>query len=486
MLRSSREAGNIAARFGAAMRFGSTRETLRSLLKLSLPSIAAQLGQVALSVVDASFAAKLGVEALDAVTLGSTFQVSTMLPLSGIVMGMGPLVSQAEGAGRGEQAGLALQRALVIAGLLSVVVLLAWREAEPALLMLGQSPALAHEAARYVNTQLFSAPCFLVYSALATYLSARGIVHVGIVVMLAANLFNALAAWSLMFGHLGMPALGIHGAALATGLTELLLPTVTALLIVRCKLHEGGWTPWSARTFALEGLLHQLRFGLPNGVTYALELWAFQFGTILAGRLDPIALGAHAITLNLASLSFMVPLGFASGTSALVGQLIGAGERERAQAAAHACLLLLATYALGACALFVLGRAFLPALYSQDPQIVRAAAAVLPIAGVLQLFDGLQAGGSAILRAMGHAKLTALTNLLAYFAVGIPLAFYLSAHTRLGLAGIWLGYAAGLALVALSLVTHVFWRGPRTARPLALDTDARMPAFGDAPTQLAA
>jgi MATE family multidrug resistance protein len=468
------------------MRFGRTRETLCSLLKFSIPSVATQLGQVALSVVDASFAATLGVDALDAVTLGSTFQVSTMLPLSGIVMGMGPLVSQADGAGRGEQAGLALQRALVIAGLLSIVVLFAWQQTEVGLLALGQSPTLAHHAGAYVDTQLFSAPCFLVYSALSTYLSARGIVHVGIIAMLAANLFNALAAWSLMFGHLGLPALGIQGAAIATGLTELLLPTVTALLIVRFKLHEGGWTPWSARAFARAGLLHQLRFGLPNGVTYALELWAFQFGTILAGRLDPVALGAHAITLNLASMSFIVPLGFANGTSALIGQLIGAGRRERAQAAAHVCLLLLAAYSLCACALFVLGRELLPALYSHDPKIVRAAAAVLPIAGLLQLFDGLQAGGSAILRAMGDTLLTALASLIAYFAVGIPLAFYLSAHAGFGLVGIWLGYAAGLAVVALWLVASVFQRGPRTARPLALEPEARRPVFRDGPTQLAA
>jgi MATE family multidrug resistance protein len=468
------------------MRFGSTRETLWSLLKLSIPSIAAQLGQVGLGVVDAAFAAKLGVEALDAVTLGSTYQVSTMLPLSGIIMGMGPLVSQAEGAGRSDQAGLALQRALVIALLLSVVVLIAWQQAEPALRLLGQSPALAHEAAQYVNAQLFSAPCFLVYSALSTYLTARGILRIGIIAMVVANLFNALAAWSLMFGHLGMPALGLHGAAIATGLTELLLPAVTAVLVVRCKLYAGGWSSWSLRAFAPAGLLHQLRFGLPNGVTYALELWAFQFGTILAGRLDPVALGAHAITLNLASLSFMVPLGLASGTSALVGQLIGAGRRECAQAAAHACLFLLATYALCACALFVLGRELLPGLYSQDAQIIGAAAAVLPIAAVIQLFDGLQAGASAILRAMGHAKLTALTNLLAYCAIAIPLAFYLSVHTELGLAGIWLGYAAGVAVVAGCLVTSVFWRGPLTALPLSLEPDSPVPTYRDAPTQLAA
>jgi MATE family multidrug resistance protein len=436
--------------------------------------------------VDASFAARLGVESLDAVTLGSTYQVSTMLPLAGIVMGMGPLVSQAEGAKRGEQAGLVLQRGLLIAAALSVLVWCAWLQTERVLILLGQSPVLAHEAARYVDTQLFSAPCFLVYSALSTYLSARGIVHVGIVAMVAANLLNALGAWSLMFGHLGMPALGIQGAAIATGLTELSLPTVTALLMVRWKLYEGGWTRFRWDALSFTSVWQQLRFGLPNGVTYALELWAFQLGTVFAGRLDPVALGAHALTLNLASLSFMVPLGLANGTSALVGQLIGAGERERAQKAAHACLALLVAYALCAGALFVFGRALLPGLYTDDARIVRAAAAVLPIAGLLQLADGLQAGGSAILRAMGHAKLTALTNLIAYFAIGIPLAFHLGAHSRLGLTGIWLGYAAGLAVAAVCLVTRVFWRGPRTARPLVLEAEAPAPVFADAPTPLAA
>jgi multidrug resistance protein, MATE family len=448
------------------MRHGSTRQTISALLRLAVPSIVAQLGQAMLGVVDATFAGRLSVEALDAVTLGSVWQVATMLPLAGVVMGFGPLVSQAHGAGQREAVGLGLQRALLIALALSLVVLVAWSQAEAGLVLLGQSPELARQAGIYVRMQLFSAPCFLIYGALTTYLSSRGIVHIGVFAMIAANLFNALASWTLMFGHFGLPAMGIRGAALATGLTELLLPTVTALLVVRYRLHEGGWTPWSRRVFARGPLLAQLRLGLPNGLTYALELWAFQLGTLLAGRLDPVALGAHAIALNLASLSFMVPMGFASGASALVGQLIGAGERERAQHAAHTSLLMLATYAVCAGGLFVIARESLPTLYSSDAAIVRAVASVLPIAGAFQLFDGLQVAASAILRAMGRAKLTAVTNLFGYFAFGIPLAFYLGLHTELGLAGIWIGYAAGLAVVAVLLVASVLRNGPRTVRPL--------------------
>jgi MATE family multidrug resistance protein len=452
------------------MRQGSTRREVGPLLRLAVPSIIAQLGQVMLGVVDAAVASRLSVHALDAVTLGSVWMVGTMMPLAGIVMGLGSLVSQAHGAGLKDEVALALQRALLLAMGLSCLVGAAWLNTERGLLWLGQDPELAHTASLYVRAQLFSAPCYLIYSALTTYLSSRGIVRIGIVTMVVANLFNALAAYSLTLGHWGFPALGIRGAALATGLTELLLPCVTALLIVRFELHKNAWIPWSRRVLDGLAMLRQLRLGIPTGVTIALELWAFQLGTILAGRIDHIALGAHAIALNLASMSFMVPLGFSIGTSTHVGQLIGAGERERAQHAAHTAFQLLALYAIGAGGLFVLAREFLPGLYSRDPNIVRAVASVLPIAGAFQLFDGLQAAGSGILRGMGRPQVTAVFNLVGYFAIGIPLASYLGLYTNLGLRGIWIGYAAGLGFVAAGLVGAVLLRGPRTAASL-LATD---------------
>jgi multidrug resistance protein, MATE family len=419
-----------------------------------------------LGVVDAAFAGRLSVQALDAVTLGSVWMVGTMMPLAGVVMGLGSLVSQAHGAGNKDDVALALQRSLLLAALLSVFVTVSWSYTEEGLRFLGQDPELASMAALYVRTQLFAAPCFLFYSALTTWLSSRGIVRIGIVTMVVANLFNALAAWALMLGNLGFPALGIRGAALATGMTELLLPCVTALLVVRYDLHRDAWIPWSKRALAWPALWRQLKLGVPTGVTLALELWAFQLGTILAGQIDHIALGAHAIALNLASLSFMVPLGFSIGTSTHVGQLIGAGEGERAQHAAHGALQLLASYALCAGGMFVVARGFLPGLYSRDPLIVQAVASVLPIAGAFQLFDGLQAAGSGILRGMGKPQVTAVFNLVGYFAIGIPLACYLGLHTKLGLQGIWIGYAAGLGFVAIGLVGSVIWRGPRTVRPM--------------------
>jgi multidrug resistance protein, MATE family len=214
---------------------------------------------------------------------------------------------------------------------------------------------------------------------------------------------------------------------------------------------------------------------VPSGITLALELWCFQLGTVLAGKLGPVPLGAHAIVLSLASLSFMVPLGFSIGAAARVGQLIGGEKSEQAQHVAELTLKLIAAYAACACCLFVLAREYLPRVYSSDARIGSLAAQVLPIAAAFQLFDGLQAGGSGILRGMGRPRITATVNLLGYFACGIPLAYYLGLHTDLGLHGIWLGYAAGLCVVASVLVGTVLRRGPRTVRPL-VDEDAERAA----------
>ncbi|HEY6882386.1 MAG TPA: MATE family efflux transporter, partial [Polyangiales bacterium] len=417
--------------------------------------------------VDTVIAGRISVRALDAVALGNVWQVGTLMPLVGVVWGLDPLVSQAHGAGRGEEAGRALQRALLIALVASLFVIWAWSYTAQGLVWLGQDPELAEMAATFVGVQRFSAPAFLGYGALSVYLTSRGIVRPGNLVMFVANVFNALVGSALALGTFGVTPLGIRGLGLTTGLTRVLLPLALTILIMRFGLHRGAWVPWSARVFAWGPLRRQLALGLPNGLTIALELWAFQFGTVVAGRIGHVALGAHAIALNLSALSFMVPLGFSIGTSARVGQLIGAGTPERAQRAAMTALKLSALYASGAGLLFVLGRRFLPGLYAEDAAIIGAAAAVMPITGAFQLVDGLQATASGVLRGMGRPRVTLVYNVLGYFALAIPFAYYAGLHTGLGLRGVWFGYAAGLTFVALGLVVEVGKRGPRTVKPIA-------------------
>jgi MATE family multidrug resistance protein len=442
-------------------------QELRAVLALALPLICTQLGQMMLGVTDAAIVGHLSLRALDAITLGNLWQVATMIPLYGVVLGLDPLISQAHGAGRHDEAALALQRSLVLVALLSLPLSLSWCFTEEGLMLLGQERSIAHAAELFTRGQLFAAPAMLGYGALAVYLSARGIVRPGVFAVLVANAFNGVAVWALVFGKLGLPAWGLWGASIATGLTRVVLVLALALIIVRFRLYRDAWVPWTPRVFERRALAIQLGLGLPVGLTLALEVWAFQLGTLIAGRLDATSLAAHSVVLSTLSLTFMVPIGIASGASARVGQLIGASDGERAQRAAHAALGLAAALALGSALFFVLGRVLVPSLYSPDAPVVLAAAAIMPIAGAFTVMDALQAVSGGVLRGMGRPRVTAAFNLVGYFALGTPLAYYLALHTPLRLAGIWVGYAVGVTFVAAGLVTWVLVRGPRTARAIA-------------------
>ncbi len=440
---------------------------LSALLRLAVPIVLSQLGQMLLGTVDTLLAGHLSVQALGAVTLGSLFQIATTVPAYGVVMGLDPLVSQAHGAGRSDDASRALQRGILIALALSLPVGASWLYTEEVLLALGQSPSLAAQAELYTRAQWFSAPGFLLYGAQATYLQARGIVRPGVIAMVLANLVNALAAWALIFGKLGLPAYGVWGAGLATGLTRAFMALSMFGLIWGLKLAPGALRHWRGSLLDVRGLWAQLALGMPVGVTLALELWAFQLGTLIAGRIGDTELGAHSIAINLASLAFMVPLGISMAASARVGAWIGSLAPERAQHAAETALKVGGSFAaLSACTLVVAGP-LLCSLYSQDPGVLAAAVSIMPVAAAFQLMDGLQAVSAGVLRGMGRTRPTAVLNFIGYFVIGLPLGGFLGLSTSLGLVGVWLGYAAGLTVVASGLVGWVMLRGPRTVRPLA-------------------
>ncbi len=440
---------------------------MRTLFRLAGPLVVSQLGQMLLATVDTLLAGRLSVQALGAVTLGSLFQVATMVPAYGVVMGLDPLVSQAHGAGRPDDAARAMQRAVVIALLLSVPVALSWCWTEEMLIALGQSAQLAAQAEVFTRVQWFTAPAFLLYGAQVTYLHARGIVRPSVIVMLLANLFNALAVWALMFGKLGLPAYGVWGAGLATGLTRVVMALLAFGVLLALKLAREAFVPWQLGLGDAANFRKQLQLGIPLGLTLALELWAFQIGTLIAGRIGQTQLGAHSIVMNLASVAFMVPLGISMAASTRVGTLIGANASERAQQAAQAALKLGGGFAAGSATAFIVAGPSLARMFSADPAVIAAAVSVMPIAAAFQLMDSLQAVGAGVLRGMGRPRPTAVLNFIGYFVLGLPLGAVLGLSTPLGLRGVWLGYAAGLTVVAAGLVGWVLLRGPRTVRPLS-------------------
>ncbi|KAB2959098.1 MAG: MATE family efflux transporter [Thermoanaerobaculia bacterium] len=442
------------------------RHEVRRLTALATPIALTQLSSMLLWTVDLLMVGQVSVEALNAVSLGRVWVMGTTVVALGFVFGLDPIAAQAAGARDRDRLGSALLNGAGLALLVTLPVAGLWLFTGDLLARFGQDPATVALADAYVKVQIPALPFFLLFMTLRQFLQARGIVRPTLWISLGANVFNAAINLPLIFGGLGIPALGATGAGIGTAITQVTM--LVALLVVarQWRLGRGVRLDAGRRDLRLRRIGEIARLGAPVAFQISLEYWAFAITTLWAGRLGTRELAAHSIVLNLASLAYMVPLGISIGATTRVGNRIGAGDRPGARRAAWVAFGLAAMVMLVFAAGFVLGRGVIPGWYSRDAAVVALAASVLPIVAAFELFDGLQVVGGGILRGVGQTRVAAAANLFGYYALGLPLGAWLGAPERWGLAGLWWGLALGLCAVALTLVVRVAWRGPHLAAAL--------------------
>lgn len=440
----------------------STGAEVRRLARLALPVAGTQFSSMLLGFVDTMMLGRYDIHAMAASAAANVFTFGTIFFANGILFGLDPLIAQAHGARDGQRAGLAFQRGIVLALLLSVPTGLSWLWADDFLRLTAQDAAIIPLADTYVKALIPGIPFFLVYSILRQYLQGRELVRPALGVILVANVFNVVANWALIFSNLGCPELGIEGAGLATTLTRIMSLVLLVAWVAFGRLHEGAWLPWSRAAFSPRGLAGIFAIGLPVALQTSTEMWAFGASTLMAGSLGALVLDAHIIALNMAAMSFQIPLGIAIGATTRVGNLLGAGHPRGAQRAAWVAMALGAAVMSVFAVLFVLLRDWLPRVYTPDVEVGAMAAAILPIAAAFQIFDGIQVVGCGVLRGMGRTVPAVVFNLVGYWLIGLPLGWWLGPGGGGGLEGIWWGLVLGLGVVAGSLVIWIRVRGPAT------------------------
>ncbi len=444
----------------------STLSLVRKLFTIAGPVVLTQLGMMGFGVVDTLMLGRVGVAELDAAALGNLWLWGTAIFGIGVIFGLDPIIAGAFGRGDEDRATLALQRGWTVATLISVPLIAGVWIAEEVLLLAGQDPELAAAAEGYLTIQSWSVLPLLWFYALRQYLQARELVATALWVTLAANVANVVGNQLLIFGfELGpveLPGYGLRGAGLASAITRAALAVGLLVWARRRGELRAGWVPGRA-AFEARGLVEILRFGIPVGLQYTLEIWAFQLATLIAGELGRIELAAHTIVLNLASVTFMVPLGISFSASTIIASLVGAGRREAAQRTAWLAIATGGGVMLISAVVLISTRRLLPGLYTDDPRVIALAATIVPIAAAFQLFDGVQVVGGGILRGTGDTLPAAVFNALAYYGVALPLAAYLVLRLGFGLPAVWWALALGLALVAGTLLVWVRVRGPARA-----------------------
>jgi MATE family multidrug resistance protein len=436
------------------------RIELAAATRLAAPVAASQLGIMLMGVVDTMMLGHLSAQALAAGALGNVATIVLMMLGYGILSALDPLVSQAHGAGDAATLGGHLQRGLVLAAAITVPFILLLLDVEPLLRALGQPAGVSREAANYVRGILWGGLPYFLFVALRQTLQAMSDVRPAAVAIALGNLCNLILNWILIFGHLGAPALGVRGSALSTSLARWAM--FLYLLIAARRRLAPYWRGFTAEATAWRAYLLMLRIGLPIGVHNTVELGIFALGAVLIGQIGITALAGHQIAINLASLSFMVPLGISGAAATRVGNAIGRGDLPGARRAAAACLLLGAGAMACFAVLFATLAVPLGHLFTQDRAVIAVVAALLPIAAMFQVFDGIQVVAAGVLRGAADTTFPALMALIGYWALALPVGWVLAFRAGLGARGLWWGFVVGLTVVAILLLFRIAarFRGP--------------------------
>lgn len=430
-----------------------TRADFRELTGLATPIVAVWVGIMLMGVVDSIMAGRYSAHALASVAIGNLYFFSVFVLAGGILFALDPLVAQAVGANDRPAIRIALERGLVLSVLLAVATIPLLLAVEPVLRALRQPADVISGATLYVLVVGTSMLPLLVFTAIRQTLQAMEIVAPIVVAIAVANVVNALLNWALIFGNLGFPSMGIRGAAISTALSRVVV-TILVLLFAWRKLKPYLRT-WSRASLEWAPIAKMLRIGIPIGIQQELEVLAFTFMLLMVGWIGTTAVAGHQVAINLASMTFMVPVGIGAATAVVVGQRVGAGDDPAARRAAGAGLICGVGFMTLSAAVFLLMPRVLASIYTSDPAVLALAAALIPIAGVFQVFDGLQVVSLGALRGIADTRTPMLIALLGYWVLGMPVGAWLAFGAGMGPQGVWWGSVVGLASVGLLLLWRV-------------------------------
>lgn len=418
-----------------------------------MPMVLVQVGMMAMGFVDTLMVGHVSGEVLAAVALGNIYFFNISVFGTGTLMALDPLVSQAVGARDERSISVATQRGAILAVGIAAVTILALLPSAAVLRAFRQPEAVIGEASAYLIISTLGVLPFFAFVVFRQTLQALGRIAPLVITIVVSNLLNAGLNWVFVFGHLGSPPMAARGSAIATVIARWAMAIV---LLVLARRELMRWfkpvIPGIADRVALWSML---KLGMPIGAQQMLEAAAFGATGLLMGVLGMGELAGHQVAINLAALTFMVPLGVGAAAAVRVGRAVGVGDAAGARAAAHAAYICgVGFMSLTALAFLAFPRP-LAAMMTNDAAVIAIAASLIPIAGIFQIFDGGQAVGAGVLRGLGDTRVPLVAMLGGYWLLGLPVSVWLGFRTDLREVGLWTGFVVSLGAVALFLLLRI-------------------------------
>jgi MATE family multidrug resistance protein len=448
------------ARISPGLETGPWRDELRATLALAWPLILANLTQQAIQATDVLLMGRLGATQLAAATLALNLTFTFNIFLLGLITASSPMMATALGqrfnavrdVRRTFRAGLWL-----IAIAMPPYWLILWHVGD-IMRAFGQSAELASQGQTFLRAYMWCTAPWLLFQLLRSFVAALERPRVVLWLSLGGIGLNALLSWAMIFGHFGLPALGLRGGGLGSSLTWLIMCGALIAVVAferrfrRFHVFGNWWRFDRQRTMAM------VRLGWPIGLTMALEMGVFALAAYFMGWIGAPAVAAHAIALQIAAITFMVPLGLGQAATVRVGLAFGRrDEVSVARAGWTAWVMGVGFMAAMALVMWIIPRQLVTLFLADVPAnavVVGLAVSFLQVAAAFQLVDGAQVIGAGMLRGLHDTRWPLIFALLGYWGVGLGIGAWLAFAADWKGVGIWVGLASGLAAVAVLMLAR--------------------------------
>jgi MATE family multidrug resistance protein len=426
-------------------------ESRRTLI-LAGPIMLGQVSHILLGIIDSLMVGHLGTIPLAAASLGHSIFVIPLVFGFGVSGCISALVARADGENNLRECGEILRHGLVMNFVMALGLALLVEAFIPFMVYLDQPPGVLQEAVGFLRVISWSMIPALVFQAFKNYSDGMHKTGAPMVVMMSSVVLNAGLNYLLIFGHWGFPEWGLLGSGVATLITRLAMMVAMAILVLRSPAFEMSLPlQWLSR-LQWRRFARMLSVGFPSGLQALFEVGAFSLAAVMMGWISAEALAAHQIALNVASVTFMIPLGLSFAVSIRVGNAMGmklpAVARRIGLGSLAIALLMSIVFTL----MFFLTRSVIPGFYSIDTQVLELAGVLFVVAGCFQLFDGLQVVGAGALRGLLDIRYPTIVTFVAYWVLSLPGGYWFAFHLKWGAAGIWWGLTLGLLVAATLLV----------------------------------
>jgi MATE family multidrug resistance protein len=409
-----------------------------AIIRLAGPLVANNLALAGMNFADTVMAGRLGTGDLAAVAVGGSVWMMVFLLGLGTLMAVSPSVAHAYGAGRWEAVGRYLRQALW----LSQALALGW---------IGIDPGVLPKTEGYLGAIGWGLPGVFAFLALRFMTEGVGWTRPIMYAAVTGLVVNVFGNWVLMWGNLGFPAMGAVGCGAASAIAMWSMLVVMLVYVVRHRRYRpfALWSRLEGPAPATQKEL--LALGIPIAGSVEAEAGLFGAVALLMGTLGAQQVAAHQIAINYAATMFMVPLAFHSATTIRVGQALGRGGPQDARRSGFAGIAICGLFMLLSAGVLLVFRDRIAAFYTTDPLVQPVAAALLGMAMIFQVSDGLQVGAAGALRGFKDTRIPFFINVASYWLIAFPMAWYAGIHARMGPQAVWLALIAGLSIAAVLL-----------------------------------